>query len=114
MKLTLTNINNVDYKFKTDAHYFNLDQYADETFDFILIDGSQRGNCAKSAITKIKGGGYIYLDNSDKHSTSEGGDTRIAEETLLKAVKERGGEVKYFVDLFPTYFAVIQGMLVRL
>jgi hypothetical protein len=105
----------VDYQFKTNDHYFNLDQYPNETFDFILIDGSQRGNCAKSAVEKIKrGGGYIYLDNSDKHSTEEGGDTRIAEETLLKAVEESGGEVKYFVDFFPTYLAVNQGMLVRL
>jgi len=114
VKLTLTSINNVDYQFKTDDHYFNLDQYPNETFDFILIDGSQRGNCAKSAITKIKSGGYIYLDNSDKHSTEEGGDTRIAEETLLKAVRERSGEVKYFVDFVPTYLAVNQDMLVKL
>jgi predicted O-methyltransferase YrrM len=104
----------VDYQLKTDDSYFNLDQYPDETFDFILIDGSQRGNCAKSAVTKIKSGGYIYLDNSDKHSTEEGGDTRIAEETLLKAVRERSGEVKYFVDFVPTYLAVNQDMLVKL
>ena len=61
VELTLTSINNVDYQFKTDDSYFNLEQYPDETFDFILIDGSQRGNCAKSAVTKIKSGAYIYL-----------------------------------------------------
>ena len=65
-------------------------------------------------LKRSNGGGYIYLDNSDKHSTEEGGDTRIAEETLLKAVEENGGEVKYFVDLVPTYLAVNQGMLVKL
>jgi hypothetical protein len=80
----------------------------------MLIDGSERGNCARSAVKKLKRGGYIYLDNSDKHSTVAGGDTRIAEETLLKAVQERGGEVKYFVDLVPTYLAVNQGMLVKI
>jgi predicted O-methyltransferase YrrM len=114
VKLTLANITNVDYQFKADENYFNLDHYPEETFDFILIDGSQRGNCAKSAVAKIKSGGYIYLDNSDKHSTAEGGDTRIAEDTLLKAVKEKSGKVKYFVDLVPTYLAVNQGMLVKL
>lgn len=53
-------------------------------------------------------------NNVDKHSTGEGGDIRIAEETLLKAVRERSGEVKYFVDLVPTYLAVNQGILVKL
>jgi len=114
VKPTLSKVNNVDYQFKTDDDYFNLDQYPDEAFDFILIDGSERGNCAKSAVKKLKRGGYIYLDNSDKHSTAEGGDTRIAEETLLKAMEEKSGEVKYFVDLVPTYLAVNQGMLVRI
>ncbi|WP_330202762.1 hypothetical protein [Cyanobacterium sp. Dongsha4] len=114
VKLTLDKVQNVDYQFKTGNDYFTLDNYPDRTFDFILIDGSERGNCAKTAITKIKRGGYIYLDNSDKHSTSEGGDTRIAEQTLLNAVKEKGGEALYFVDLVPTYLAVNQGMLVKL
>jgi hypothetical protein len=106
-------VNNVDYQFKSD-NYSNLDQYPDSTFDFILIDGSQRGNCAASAVKKIKHGGYIYLDNSDKHFTDEGGDTRIAENILLNAVSKNSGTVQYFVDLIPTYLAVTQGMLVRL
>lgn len=72
VKLTLDKVQNVDYQLKTGNDYFTLDNYLDRTFDFILIDGSERGNCAKTAITKIKRGGYIYLDNSDKHSTSEG------------------------------------------
>ena len=114
VKPGLSEVSNVDYQFRIDEDYFNLDQYPDETYDFILIDGSQRGNCAKSAIKKIKRGGYIYLDNSDKHSSGQGGDTRIAEETLLKAVKERSGKIKYFVDLVPTYLAVNQGMLAKL
>jgi predicted O-methyltransferase YrrM len=104
---------NVDYRFKPD-NYSSLDEFPDGTFDFILIDGSQRGNCAAAAINKIRTGGYIYLDNSDKHSSGEGGDTRIAENILLNAVREKQGEVQYFVDLLPTYLAVSQGMLVKL
>jgi hypothetical protein len=114
VRSTLSKVDNVDYQLKANNQYWNLDQYPDNTFDFILIDGSQRGNCAKIAITKIKRGGYIYLDNSDKHSSVEGGDTRIAENILLDASQSRQGEVKYFVDLLPTYFCVTQGMLVRL
>jgi predicted O-methyltransferase YrrM len=114
VRSTLNKVGNVDYQFKSGVDYFCLDNYPDESFDFILIDGSERGNCAKSALAKIKRGGYIYLDNSDKHSSKEGGDTRIAEDTLLRAVDEIGGEVTYFVDFIPTYLAVTQGMLVKL
>jgi hypothetical protein len=70
--------------------------------------------CQKCSYKDKKRGVHLSLDNSDKHSTEEGRDTRVAEETLLKAVEESGGEVKYFVDLVPTYLAVNQGMLVRL
>ena len=111
---SLNKVENVNYHFKAGVGYFNLDHFPDETFDFILIDGSDRGNCAKNAIKKLKPGGYIYLDNSDKHATSEEGDTRIAEKTLLKAAQENNGEAKYFIDLIPTYLAVTQGLLVRL
>lgn len=108
------NATNVDYKLKSIAEYFVLDEYADRDFDFILIDGYERARCATSALSKVKEGGYIYLDNSDKHSSPGEGDVRSAEEILLNAAKEKGGQVKYFVDLIPTYLAVTQGMLVRL
>jgi hypothetical protein len=104
---------NVDYQFKSDR-YANLDEYPDHKFDFILIDGSCRAGCAATAINKVRPGGYIYLDNSDKHSDIEGGDTRIAENLLLDTVMETSGKVQYFVDLVPSYLAVTQGMLVRL
>jgi hypothetical protein len=114
VKATLNQVKNIDYQFKTENDYFKLDNYPDQNFDFILIDGSERANCVKNAVKKIKRRWYIYLDNSDKHSTPVGGDTRIAEETLLKALRERGGKVKYYVDLVPTYLAVNQGMLIQL
>jgi predicted O-methyltransferase YrrM len=107
-------ITNVDYLFKTKNDYSSLPEYADEQFDLILVDGSDRGKCAATAVKRLKPGGYIYLDNSDKHSSAAGGDTRIAEQILLDAALEAGGQVEYFVDFLPTYVAVIQGMLVRL
>jgi len=79
----------------------------------ILIDGTERDKCAKSALAKVREGGYIYLDNTDKVD-NRSGDIRIAEETLLNAAKEKEGQVKYFVDLIPTYVAVTQGQLVNL
>jgi hypothetical protein len=108
------NIKNVEYLFKTQDDYSALPEYKDEQFEFILVDGSERAKCAATAVKRLKPGGYIYLDNSDKHSTASGGDTRVAEQILLDAAYQQGGEVEYFVDFLPTYFTVIQGMLVRL
>jgi hypothetical protein len=104
---------NVEYKLKNAKEYHKLDEYMDGYFDFILIDGAERDKCAKSALPKIREGGYIYLDNTDKVD-DRSGDIRIAEETLLNAAKEKEGQVKYFVDLIPTYVAVTQGQLVYL
>jgi hypothetical protein len=107
-------VTNVEYKFKSTNEYHILDEYTEGYFDFILIDGVQRDKCARSALPKIREGGYIYLDNTDQRDHPNGNEVRIAEETLLNAAKEKGGQVKYFVNLIPTYVAVTQGMLVKL
>jgi hypothetical protein len=104
-------VTNVEYKYKDAHEYHILDEYTDGYFDFVLIDGAERDKCARSALPKIREGGYVYLDNTDKRNRD---DIRIAEETLLNAVKHKGEQIKYFVDLIPTYLAVTQGMLVHL
>lgn len=108
------NVTNVDYQMRTLADYPKLDQFDDGYFDFIMIDGAERGKCAASAVRKVKRNGYIYLDNSDKNAHEPNGDVRIAENTLLKAVAERKGSAEYFVDFVPTYICVTQGLLVKL
>lgn len=57
VKPILNRADNVDYQFKVGSDYFDLDKYPDEGFDFMLIDGSERGNCARSAVKKVKQGG---------------------------------------------------------
>jgi predicted O-methyltransferase YrrM len=52
-------VTNVEYKFKNTNEYHILDEYTDGYFDFILIDGVQRDKCARSALPKIREGGYI-------------------------------------------------------
>jgi hypothetical protein len=44
-----------------------IDQYPDEYFDIILIDGRARPSCLLHSLQKIKSGGFIVLDNSDRH-----------------------------------------------
>ena len=42
-----------------------IDQYPDEYFDIILIDGRARPSCFQYSFQKLKIGGLIILDNAD-------------------------------------------------
>jgi predicted O-methyltransferase YrrM len=110
----LEGLKNVRYECRTIETYANLSDHLERSLDFVLIDGEIRGSCAKNAIDKVKAGGMVYLDNSDKDMTVLEGEVRLAEKTLLDAVGRRGGEVRYFVDFAPTNGSPTQGMLVRL
>ncbi len=43
-----------------------IDDYSDESFDLIMIDGRSRAACICHAIKKIKKGGFLLLDNSER------------------------------------------------
>lgn len=43
-----------------------IDAYPDKYFDCVLIDGRARPSCVKHAIPKIKKGGYLVLDNTNR------------------------------------------------
>jgi len=107
-------INHVQYELRERGDYADLSAFADASFDFVLIDGWDRHGCVLSAVSKVRAGGWIYLDNSDKDMTIPNGDLRRAEAALLAAVEDRGGTVRYFVDFSPTNFFVEQGLLVQL
>ena len=51
-------------------HFHNytsaIDAYAAVYFDFVLVDGRSRPSCIKHSLPKIKIGGYLILDNSDR------------------------------------------------
>jgi hypothetical protein len=66
---------NPDAYFSSDKDYVNMDfksyacsidNYEDGYFDFVLVDGRVRPSCMKHSISKIKKGGYLILDNSDR------------------------------------------------
>jgi hypothetical protein len=42
-----------------------VDEYADHSLDFVVIDGHYREACVSKVKSKIKKGGYLLLDNSD-------------------------------------------------
>lgn len=106
-------IANVRYELRTEATYASLDDVTDGSLDFALVDGTDREGCVKNAVPKLKPGGWLYLDNSDKDMTRPDGDLRRAERALRDAVEMRGGTIRCFSDFSPTNFFVEQGMLVR-
>jgi hypothetical protein len=73
--VTAPDISNPDHYSSDDAsskgmNYYNyasaIDAYADNYFDLVLVDGRSRPSCMKHAIPKIKKGGLLILDNSDR------------------------------------------------
>jgi len=99
-------LGNVDYQLCRGAEDECLQDCEDAAFDLVLVDGYNRDRVMGVAISKVKRGGYIYLDNSDvpykEHQT--------ARDLLLKAAGS-GAEVKIFNDLCPTQVCVSEGIL---
>ena len=107
-------VTNVTLSLRAASAYADLSNIEDNSLDFVLVDGSDRTGCVLSAAPKIKMGGFLYLDNSDKDMTIPGGDLRLAEQAVIDIVKTRGGDIRYFSDFSPTNFFVEQGLLARL
>lgn len=112
--LAATDPTAVRHELRTAESYAALAEFPDGFFDFALVDGSQRADCIAAVVPKIRPGGWLYLDNSDKDMTRPDGDLRRAEALLLEHVRQRGGETSYFTDFAPTNFFVEQGLLARL
>jgi hypothetical protein len=43
-----------------------IDKYADESFDVIVVDGRARPSCIQHSLSKLKSGGYLVIDNSER------------------------------------------------
>jgi hypothetical protein len=53
-----------------EAYAASIDDYDDETFDLVVVDGRARPSCGKHARPKVKPGGYLILDNSERATYS--------------------------------------------
>jgi hypothetical protein len=51
-----------------------IDIFPDRLFDIILVDGRARAGCIKHAVTKLKKGGYLIVDNSERKEYFRGND----------------------------------------
>lgn len=106
--LAQNNFANVDYRLSEQSEHQAVADYPDSTFDLVLVDGYERDRAMQTAISKVKRGGYIYLDNSDVPYREH----RTARALLLEAAGAEA-EIKFFNDLYPTQLGVNEGMLVR-
>lgn len=57
---------NVDYRFHALPYYSVCYEFPNEFFDLILVDGRNRKGCISHAIPKLKPGGVLMLDNSER------------------------------------------------
>lgn len=48
-----------------------IDGFPDEHFDIIMVDGRQRSDCLRHAIPKLRCGGALVLDNSERAEYQE-------------------------------------------
>jgi len=103
-------LSNVHYFLHDERTYARFEEAANRQYDFAMIDGIIRSACVQTALQRAKPDCILYLDNSDKHP--HGGDTRMAEDSMLSAAQSRAGRVLYFTDFAPTDFFANQGMMI--
>jgi predicted O-methyltransferase YrrM len=46
-------------------------KYPDEHFNVILIDGRKRSECIKASVNKVKPGGFVVVDDSEREQYQE-------------------------------------------
>ena len=49
----------------------SIEKYTDESFDLVIVDGRARPSCIPHAIRKIRLGGYLMLDNSERQEYND-------------------------------------------
>lgn len=84
----------VRYDLRGPSSYCDLADHPDGSLDLVVVDGIQRAECVRAAIPKLRPGGWLYLDNTDKDMTIPNGDLRRAEAALFAAVGDHGGGVE--------------------
>lgn len=57
----------VNYILHKRPYYCVCDQFPDESFDLILVDGRNRKGCIKHSIRILKEGGVLMVDNAERH-----------------------------------------------
>lgn len=68
---TVPDPSNYEFCYSSTGFYFNsyvnsIQQFSDNYFDLVVVDGRARPSCIFKAISKIKPGKYLLIDNSER------------------------------------------------
>ncbi len=101
-------IPNVDLRFEWQAERMaDFSELEDESLDLLFIDGGPRGLCLERGFSKVRRGGYLYLDNWD--TKSFWGDATEFPVKHSKLISEAHS----YVDYVPAQIGVYEGLLLR-
>jgi predicted O-methyltransferase YrrM len=65
-------IRNHDYRLVSEERYLSvIDEFADATFDYVLVDGLFRDEAFARSMPKLRPGGWMIFDNVNWHLPSE-------------------------------------------
>lgn len=102
-------ISNVDLRFEWRGNAMaSFAEIDDGTLDLLFIDGGPRGDCLVNGFSKVKSGGYIYLDNWDNDAFWRQSDREFVEQhsSMLESVRE-------YIDYVPAQVGVYAGLLIK-
>lgn len=107
-------LTNVRHVLRPSDDFADLSDIPDGSIHLAFIDGTDRDGCARAVLPKMRPGGLIYLDNSDKDMTSPAGDLRRAEAVLRAAAQAGNWPMRTFTDFSPTNFFAEQGLMIEI
>ena len=112
--LRAESVGNVQYHFAQGPdRYVQINPVeASEGFDLIMVDGRYRDLCVAEAISLVRPGGIIYLDNSDKGNCQISGNVPAARRQLLEFATKEAARIYTFTDFAPTQLFVQEGVLI--
>ena len=59
-------IRNAELRLADEARYAGqISSFPDSSFDFVIVDGADRNGCIRAAVSKVRPGGWIVVDNAD-------------------------------------------------
>jgi predicted O-methyltransferase YrrM len=71
LRRALVGNNNIEVLYRSSVESYRayvqaIDSYVDESFDLVLIDGRERVQCVEHAMPKVRHGGWLVLDDTDR------------------------------------------------
>lgn len=106
-------LSNVRLELRPRETYPDCRDIPDRSIDFAVIDGERRAPCLRAVWPKMKPGGWVYLDNSDKDMTAapDGENLRSAEAFLREHCAPE--DIECYTGFTINSFNTHQGMLCR-